>query len=69
MDVSNFDLKGGPFTVRGRLKMANNVKNGAMLITAGPLTLGIGVKNDKPMLQVAEPDAWYKKQLELARAN
>ena len=63
IDLPSFRVRGGPFDVKGALRVRDGVKNGALLIAAGPLSVGVGVRDDKPLLQIFDPLQWFDRQV------
>jgi hypothetical protein len=59
IEVSALDARGGKFTVVGEYRQRGNAADGAFLVEAGPLAVGVDVGASKSTLHVAGAKAWY----------
>ncbi|HET8948269.1 MAG TPA: hypothetical protein VFQ07_14920, partial [Candidatus Polarisedimenticolia bacterium] len=62
VDVKSLEAKGGAFHILGRYHAARGKKDGAFLLDAGPLALGVGLRGGKSEIVLAGPRTWFREQ-------
>jgi hypothetical protein len=62
VDVKSLEAQGGSFHILGRYHAAQGKKDGAFLIDAGPLALGVGIGGGKSEIVLAGPRTWFREQ-------
>jgi hypothetical protein len=62
VDVKSLEAQGGSFHILGRYHAARGKKDGAFLIDAGPLALGVGIGGGTSEIVLAGPRTWFREQ-------
>lgn len=63
VDVKSLEARGGAFHILGRYHAAKGSSEGAFLIDAGPLSLGVGISGGQSQLALVGAKDWYRDQL------
>jgi hypothetical protein len=64
VDVKSLEADGGAFHILGRYHAAGGKKDGAFLLDAGPLAVGVGLRGGKSEIVLAGPRTWFREQAE-----
>jgi hypothetical protein len=62
VDVKSLEAQGGAFHILGRYHAIHGGKDGAFLIDAGPLALGVGLSGGKSELVLVGSRTWFRDQ-------
>ncbi|HEV8201916.1 MAG TPA: hypothetical protein VGS03_18035, partial [Candidatus Polarisedimenticolia bacterium] len=62
-DVKSLEARGGAFHILGRFHRAKELNDGAFLIDAGPLVVGVGLHGGKSEVALATPRTWFRDQM------
>ena len=62
-DVKSLEAQGGAFHILGRYHHAKGSHDGAFLIDAGPLAVGIGLTGGSSEIVLATPRVWFRDQM------
>jgi hypothetical protein len=62
VDVKSLEAQGGAFHILGRYHAVRGKKDGAFLIDAGPLALGIGLSGGESEIVLAGARIWFRDQ-------
>lgn len=60
VDVKSLEARGGAFHILGRYHAAKAVSDGAFLIDAGPLALGVGLSGGESKLELVGARSWFR---------
>jgi len=63
VDVKSLEARGGAFHILGRYHAAKEMSDGAFLIDAGPLALGVGLSGGESQLQLVGARTWFREHM------
>jgi len=63
VDVKSLEARGGAFHILGRYHAAKEASDGAFLIDAGPLSLGVGISGGESQLQLVGARNWFREHM------
>jgi hypothetical protein len=64
VDVKSLEAQGGTFHILGRYHAGKDSSDGAFLIDAGSLAVGVGLSGGTSRLQLVEAKSWYREHME-----
>jgi len=63
VDVKSLEARGGAFHILGRYHRGKESSDGAFLIDAGPLALGVGLSGGESQLQLVGARSWFREHM------
>ena len=63
VDVKSLDADGGAFHILGRFHRERGSNDGAFLIDAGPLAVGVGLRGGQSEIALVGPRTWYRDRM------